>query len=429
MKQFALLLIFCVLMGAVGVSAADPDITEFETIPDDVYEDEEFEVYVEAEDYDGIDRIKLYVEDDLEDIEYCHGDSPCEVYFESEHSSPGYYEYRIRVYDEDGEYEEDEMLVRVRDEDDDEDDLVIRYFYATPNNPYEDTTFEILVEAQYDSDIDKIRLYADGRLEDTEYCHDDDCEARFDIVENTPGYHTYRAKAYAEDGEYESETMTVFVREYFSQACVQEGETYSVHPASPGCCPGLSPISCSSPDASGNCQPCLGASVCAKCGNGVCGEGENRCNCPQDCQPQPVSYCGDGQCDSGESCSSCPQDCGTCQVQSYCGDGRCSSGEYCSNCPSDCGSCSTAPVRIYTCEERGGECCEYGGTSPIDGASDCPSTCFAACNPAPKDDSGGAGSGASGAVIAAESSLLGIGIVVLVALLAVLIALKERGDL
>lgn len=47
------------------------------------------------------------------------------------------------------------------------------------------------------------------------------------------------------------------------------------------------------------------------CGNGICEEGENSYNCPEDC---PGPYCGDGVCDPEESAATCPEDC-------YCGNG------------------------------------------------------------------------------------------------------------
>ena len=47
------------------------------------------------------------------------------------------------------------------------------------------------------------------------------------------------------------------------------------------------------------------------CGDGICGAGEDGCNCQADC-PQPC--CGDGTCDpNGEGCTTCPQDCGLCE--------------------------------------------------------------------------------------------------------------------
>jgi len=48
---------------------------------------------------------------------------------------------------------------------------------------------------------------------------------------------------------------------------------------------GLKAIGATWPDDGGGCMtvncPCF---VCAKCGNGVCGPGENKCNCSEDCK-------------------------------------------------------------------------------------------------------------------------------------------------
>ena len=51
------------------------------------------------------------------------------------------------------------------------------------------------------------------------------------------------------------------------------------------CCQGLKKISADiSADAEGVCRPRIdGGVVCAKCGDGKCGIGENKCNCPSDC--------------------------------------------------------------------------------------------------------------------------------------------------
>lgn len=68
------------------------------------------------------------------------------------------------------------------------------------------------------------------------------------------------------------------------ESCIPEGESGAVTPWEKNCCPGLNRIGCESPDQDGNCQPCLGAFICAKCPNRECGPGENKCNCPQDCQ-------------------------------------------------------------------------------------------------------------------------------------------------
>ncbi len=67
--------------------------------------------------------------------------------------------------------------------------------------------------------------------------------------------------------------------------CVGAGGSIPVVPNAPSCCPGLSSISCDRPGADGRCQGgCVGASICAQCGDGACGAGENVCNCPDDCR-------------------------------------------------------------------------------------------------------------------------------------------------
>jgi len=70
--------------------------------------------------------------------------------------------------------------------------------------------------------------------------------------------------------------------------CVAEGMSVPVVREPPSCCPGTGGISCNRPTAQGTCDgpPLLGCgSVCAQCGDGQCGPGENTCNCPADCAP------------------------------------------------------------------------------------------------------------------------------------------------
>jgi len=67
--------------------------------------------------------------------------------------------------------------------------------------------------------------------------------------------------------------------------CLQEGQSGAIVPNVPGCCPGLTSISCNRPDSNNVCPdyPCLGVFFCTRCGNGICEPKENKCNCPQDC--------------------------------------------------------------------------------------------------------------------------------------------------
>jgi len=73
--------------------------------------------------------------------------------------------------------------------------------------------------------------------------------------------------------------------------CAKEGESVAVVPNAPECCPGLERIGCDQPDDEGNClsNECVGAAVCTKCGDGFCGLGENKCNCPNDCGTTPTT--------------------------------------------------------------------------------------------------------------------------------------------
>lgn len=61
--------------------------------------------------------------------------------------------------------------------------------------------------------------------------------------------------------------------------CMNEGE-YGLK----ACCNlGMTQISCASVSGPFKCMIAGCGSVCTYCGNGVCGDGENWCNCPKDC--------------------------------------------------------------------------------------------------------------------------------------------------
>ncbi len=79
--------------------------------------------------------------------------------------------------------------------------------------------------------------------------------------------------------------------------CLKEGETSPVYQGDftiPDCCSGLSQIT--APYSWDNDSTCPSEKltipsdiVCTYCGNGVCGTGENQCNCPADCKINKVS--------------------------------------------------------------------------------------------------------------------------------------------
>jgi hypothetical protein len=129
----------------------------------------------------------------------------------------------------------------------------------------------------------------------------------------------------------------------FAVSCIEEGGQAG---SGQECCPGLDSLDCTtgSPPlcgiAAGGCHQC------ADCGDGVCADNENACNCDEDCGCEEVGYqgeddkpccdglnkvqaqlpvatfcndmgelvacmnCGDGSCDTpGENTCTCPQDC------------------------------------------------------------------------------------------------------------------------
>ncbi len=65
--------------------------------------------------------------------------------------------------------------------------------------------------------------------------------------------------------------------------CVGEGGSYAAG-SGQSCCEGLEAIGCKAPDSNGACPQteCTNRIICTDCGDGQCGFGENKCNCP-DC--------------------------------------------------------------------------------------------------------------------------------------------------
>ena len=145
-----------------------------------------------------------------------------------------------------------------------------------------------------------------------------------------------------------------------------------------GCCPGLKKIAGNmGVDAEGVCHPAIdGGFVCAKCGDGKCGIGENKCNCPSDCSagcaPEgeavfdnpgmgPVKCCDvdagikpSTRIDTTYNICSDPDRSGSrgiCSVSwaKTCGNGVCDPGEDKCNCLQDCSppECAKDGEQVY----------------------------------------------------------------------------------
>ena len=65
--------------------------------------------------------------------------------------------------------------------------------------------------------------------------------------------------------------------------CSGEGDVISLLDPEQVCCPGLDMIEVSEPTSGGLCMTVGDMAICAYCGDGACGLGENICNCPVDC--------------------------------------------------------------------------------------------------------------------------------------------------
>lgn len=285
----------------------------------------------------------------------------------------------------------------------------IKSLRAIPSDPLVRTDFEIYVRATDDEGIDRIKFYADGNLEDTQDCDGDtSCSVYFEAYETDSGTHTYKVRVYDTDDNTETDEIDVYVRSrsedipdvsaYASPSQPQTGQSFYIYTtATDG--DGLRRIEVLHGGSVVGSQDCSDLTTCSRRFTiapkytpstyvfNIKAYGTDDDTATTSLSVVVVSsapYCGDSVCNGGETCSSCPQDCGACPIVSYCGDAVCNNGETCSSCQQDCGACSVPilPV-IYTCGQRGGECCQYGGTGIVDGGADCPSSCFSECNPAP----------------------------------------------
>ena len=122
----------------------------------------------------------------------------------------------------------------------------------------------------------------------------------------------------------ESYPMQVFCTD---ADCIPEGKAQCDYDDwNLACCDGLVPLSQIPLDAAGNCTfplPC--GFICTKCGNGICGAGENLCNCPEDCGQTACAMNAD--CDDGDDCTEDQCFGGVCQSIGIPGCGWCTTDE------------------------------------------------------------------------------------------------------
>jgi hypothetical protein len=140
--------------------------------------------------------------------------------------------------------------------------------------------------------------------------------------------------------------------------CAKEGQTAKAYEELT-CCVDIGYFQNYLFDASGNCNKISESfdnhHICIKCGDNNCGVGENRCNCPQDCDPAGCVTEGDtmfpndgNKCCAGlnpewnyeinddKECESIQGENGHQLICVKCRNGICGTGENGCNCPQDC---------------------------------------------------------------------------------------------
>jgi len=168
-------------------------------------------------------------------------------------------------------------------------------------------------------------------------------------------------KTYGNECEMEANAASLSYQGECKQQCIPEGKDFI---GAGECCPGLKAVGqCSMEvfcDPAGVCSAQCGCLkclcfTCTACGNGLCGPGENFCNCPADCkEPQCMA---DAMCNDGDPCSidSCVNgQCVHAKSTEICGDAKDNDcdGQVDEGCANTCGGFIGKP-----CPE--GQFCNY----------------------------------------------------------------------
>jgi hypothetical protein len=404
---FSLLFVCSILLACLGVQAADPDIVSFYAVPNSPYVYSEFEIYVRAEDDDGIDRIKFYVEDRLDETEECNGDEVCRVHFYVKESEVGYHEYKVKVYDEEGNTESDEMRVLVRGytglipPEPYDGAPTIQQYYASPSQPYTGQGFSIYASAYDSSGMKKIELWHGGLMIGARDCYGSTCSDSFSVAPKyTTSSYVFYIRAYDVDNRMAQATLTVNVQGYTPPA-------------------NNPPVIISSSVSPSSIE--RGDSIYLYM-RATDDQGLNRLEVWEG-----SSLRGGWNCGSSRDCS---------YTFSL---GSMSSGSYSFTLKAvdNNGLQSSVSkgvvvksVVVYTCNQLGGRCCSQGGTGLVLGSTDCPSSCYQQCLPQPPSGQTSpptTPTQPSGMTVAIEdTSLLLLGMMFIMLILILYIAVKVR---
>ncbi len=132
-------------------------------------------------------------------------------------------------------------------------------------------------------------------------------------------------------------------------------EDYACYIGNLPCCSGLKEVPLSFESSDGQCIAANCGSICRPCGNGICDENENRCNCPQDCKSTSCTDSDGGKnyYEKGTTCITSYQGSPTGMDSRYCKTDYCEGFDTSEDCNGkDCSGMTDIIVVEHYCERN-----------------------------------------------------------------------------
>ena len=132
-------------------------------------------------------------------------------------------------------------------------------------------------------------------------------------------------------------------------------ENYACDIGNLPCCSGLKEVPLSFESSDGQCIAANCGSICRPCGNGICDENENRCNCPEDCRSTSCTDSDGGKnyYEKGTTCTTSHQGSSTGMDSRYCKIDYCEGFDTSGDCNGkDCPGMTDIMVVEYYCENN-----------------------------------------------------------------------------
>ena len=169
-----------------------------------------FNVEVEASDNNAIDKVQLYLDDNLIDTQY---NSQSQFSIDSELYSNGNYTLKAKAWDEAENTSSISISIKIENQENDITDPTVS-FGNIANGSNVSGVFNVEVEASDNNAIDKVQLYLDDNLINTQY----NSQSQFTVNCNdfSDGTHILKAKAWDEAGNYASVSINVTTKYDFA---------------------------------------------------------------------------------------------------------------------------------------------------------------------------------------------------------------------